>query len=219
MQHVWPTSPKEAVQIQRQLMRQVRLQPLSQSVKLVAGADISFNKYSPVVFAGFVVLDFETLQLVEQATAIMEVQFPYIPGLLSFREIPPLLEAYKKLQCQPDVFVLDGHGIAHPRRLGIAAHFGLLVNRPTVGCAKSLLTGRFQEPEPWRGATADLLDKEEKIGEIVRTKSKVKPVFVSPGHLMDFESATGIILSTGKEYRLPEPTRLAHILVNQLRTS
>lgn len=212
-------SPSEAVALQKKLKDQIQIRPMKGPIRYIAGSDISFNKFSPTVYAGFVVLDFKTLKIVETASAVMDVTFPYIPGLLSFREIPPLLEAWKKLKISPDVLVFDGHGIAHPRRLGIAAHAGLLLKKPTIGCGKSLLTGVFEEPALEAGSESPLLDKKtkEQIGLVLRTKNKVKPIFVSPGHLMDFESARKIIQACVVKHRIPEPTRLAHLYVNQLR--
>lgn len=212
-------TPTEAVALQKTLRNQIQLAPYRGSLNLVAGSDISFNKYSSTVYAGFVVLDIKTMQVIETASAVMDVDFPYIPGLLSFREIPPLLKAWKKLKTQPDVLIFDGHGIAHPRRLGIAAHAGLILNKPSIGCAKSLLTGVFEEPEITQGSVRSLRDKttQEQIGIVLRTKNRVKPVFVSPGHLMDFESALQIILACVRKHRIPEPTRQAHLFVNQVR--
>ncbi len=215
--HPWNLTPTEAVKVQRDLRERIRIEPFSGEPELIAGADISFNLYSSTVYAAFVVLDFSSLEVIARASAVVEVHFPYIPGLLSFREIPPLIQAWEKLEVEPDVVVFDGQGIAHPRRLGIATHMGLLIDKPTMGCAKSLLTGRFGELEEAAGATADLVDRGETVGAALRTKNKTKPVFISPGHRMDIESAVRIIQKTVRGYRIPEPTRQAHLYVNELR--
>lgn len=215
--HPWNLTPSEAVQTQKQLREMIRLRPYRDLPRIIAGADISFNKYSSTVYAGFVVLRMDTLEIIARASAVMDVEFPYIPGLLSFREIPPLLSAWEQLDVEPEVIVFDGQGIAHPRRLGIAAHMGLLLDRPTIGCAKSILTGKFQEPKIEAGSSSPLMDKGEEIGVALRTKKKAKPVFISPGHKMDTESAVRIIMKTVAGYRIPEPTRQAHLYVNEIR--
>src|SRR5690606_37928829 len=141
----------------------------------------------------------------------------YIPGLLSFREIPALLEAWQQLRITPDVLVCDGHGIAHPRRLGIAAHAGILLERPTIGCGKSVLVGKFDEPEKTRGSWSPMIHRGETIGAALRSKNIVRPVYVSPGKLIDLPSAREVLLCCDTGYRLPEPTRRAHLFVNELR--
>lgn len=215
----WDLSPAEAVQLQKTLRKEIRLEPYAGPLQWIAGADVSFNKYSPTVYAGFVVLDGSTMQVVDAASAVMDVAFPYMPGLLSFREIPPLLKAWKKLKTQPDVVIFDGHGIAHPRRLGIASHAGLLLDIPTLGCGKSRLTGVFDELGPQAGALTPLMDraKDEQIGWALRTKKNTNPVFISPGHRMSLVDALRITQHCLKGYRLPEATRQAHLYVNEVR--
>lgn len=216
--HDWNLSPTQAVAMQKELRERVQIAPLDLShVHTVAGADISFNKFSETIYAGIVVLKFPELEIVERTGVVTTTKFPYIPGLLSFREIPALLEAWEKLQNVPDVLVCDGHGIAHPRRLGIAAHAGLWLNLPTIGCAKSVLVGKFEEPEIMRGCRSPLVHYGETIGAALRTKNKVQPVYVSPGNLCDMESAVELLLRCDTGYRLPEPTRQAHLFVNELR--
>jgi deoxyribonuclease V len=216
--HDWSLSPTQAVALQKELREKVRLAPLDVSrIKTVAGADISFNKFSETIFAGIVVLDFHTLQIIETSGVTTTTKFPYIPGLLSFREIPALLEAWEKLKNAPDVLVCDGHGIAHPRRMGIAAHAGVLLEKPTIGCGKSVLVGQFEEPAKTRGSWSPMVHKDEIVGAALRTKNNVKPVYASPGNLCDLESAREILLRCDGRYRLPEPTRQAHLFVNQLR--
>ena len=215
--HSWNVTPSEAVRVQKELREAVSHEPYIGTPKLIAGADISFNKYQPTVYAAFVVLDYKTLEIVARASSIIDVKFPYIPGLLSFRELPPLIEAWKKLDLEPDVVVFDGQGIAHPRRLGIAAHMGLLIDKPTIGCAKSLLVGSYAEPADHAGAFSPLVDKGEDVGVALRTKRRTKPVYISPGHHMDIPSAQRIVMPTVRGYRIPEPTRQAHLYVNELR--
>lgn len=234
--HDWNLAASEAVELQKRLREQVRVEPLARKVELVAGCDISFNKFSDVVYAGIVVLGLPELRVVDSATAITKSDFPYIPGLLSFRETPALLECWEKLATAPDVVMLDGQGLAHPRRFGIACHFGLLTGLPTIGCAKTVLRGKFDEPDEQAGSYSLMTDKNEVVGAAVRTKDKVAPIYVSVGHLIDLPGAIKLALrcvqgyatnsnaslfETGQQskskYRIPEPTRQAHILVNELR--
>lgn len=210
-------TPTEAVAIQKELREKIKLGPLQKPVTTVAGADISFNKYSETVYAGIVVLSFPNMQVLHTATTITSTKFPYIPGLLAFREVPALMEVWGKLEIKPDVLILDGHGIAHPRRVGIATHFGLAANTPTIGCAKSLLTGGYEEPDASPLSTSPLIDKQEQIGTVLRTKNKCKPVYVSPGHLITMQESLAIIKQCIRKHRIPEPTRLAHLLVNEIR--
>ena len=220
--HDWQVTPAEAVALQQQLRSQIRIQPLTKTPKTIAGCDISFNKFEETVYAGIVVLDLETLETIEEAGVVSTATFPYVPGLLSFREIPSLLEAWAKLKTEPDVVMFDGHGIAHPRRIGIASHAGLFLNVPTFGCGKSVLVGKYDEPAPERGSWSPMKHYGEVIGAALRTKNKVNPVYVSPGHLIDLETAITLTLQCdggrrGYGYRLPEPTRRTHNLVNALR--
>ena len=215
--HEWPESPEAAIALQQQLRSQVRIQPLTSPAETIAGCDISFNKFEETVYAGIVVLRLDTLETIAEATAITTTSFPYVPGLLSFREIPALLEAWANLTIMPDVVVFDGHGIAHPRRLGIAAHAGLWLNRPTLGCGKSVLVGRYEEPAIERGSWSPMLHRGEVIGAALRTKNKVNPVYVSPGNLIDLDTSVSLMLQCNGGYRIPEPTRRAHNLVNTVR--
>lgn len=211
-------SPAEAVQLQRDLAAQIDLRPLEASPQTIGGADISFNKFSETVYAGIVVLSFPQLRVLEHRSVTTTARFPYIPGLLAFRELPALMEVWDLLSNKPDVLVLDGQGIAHPRRMGIAAHFGIVANWPAIGCAKSLLTGKYDTPGERAGSVSDLIASNgEKIGDVVRTKDRTNPVYVSPGNLITQEEATAIMLQCVTKYRIPEPTRQAHLLVNQVR--
>ncbi len=215
--HEWALAPREAVELQKSLRARVRIGPLTGSVETVAGADISFNKFSTTLYAGIVVLCLPSLEVVEEVGVVSETTFPYVPGLLSFRETPPLLEAWEKLKTEPDAVMFDGQGIAHPRRIGIASHVGLLIDRPTFGCAKSVLVGKYEEPPTERGNWTPLVDKGETIGAALRTKTRVHPIYVSPGHLIDLACAIDLTLACDGGYRQPEPTRRAHLLVNALR--
>ncbi|AQG81096.1 deoxyribonuclease V [Spirosoma montaniterrae] len=216
--HPWTDiSPADAVALQQQLRSQVRILPPTGPLRTIAGCDISFNKFEETVYAGIVVLDLETLETIDEAGVVSTATFPYVPGLLSFREIPSLLEAWAKLTTEPDVVMFDGQGIAHPRRIGIASHGGLFLNRPTFGCAKSVLVGKYNEPAPERGSWSPMTHYRDVVGAALRTKNRVNPVYVSPGHLIDLETAIALTLRCDGKYRLPEPTRRAHNLVNTLR--
>jgi deoxyribonuclease V len=219
--HEWNLTPREAIELQKRLRERVRIEPPPRKIELVAGADISFNKFEPTVYAGIVVLRLPSLEVVEEAGVVSETRFPYVPGLLSFRETPSVLAAWSKLKTEPDVLVLDGQGIAHPRRFGIASHAGLLLNRPALGCAKSVLVGRYEDLGEERGSRAPLVDPKrgDMVGYALRTKRRVQPVYVSPGHLIDFDAAVELMLACDGGYRVPEPTRRAHLLVNALRRS
>ena len=211
-------SPAQAVALQNELRSQIRIEPLLKPITTIAGADISFNKYEETVYAGIIVLSFPDLQEIEKSTVISKTSFSYIPGLLSFREIPSLLKAWNQLKTKPDLMILDGQGIAHPRRMGIATHFGLVTDTPALGCAKSLLTGKFEALPETAGSESLLYDRDEVIGAALRTKNKTNPVYISPGHRINLKQSLEIIKQCVNGYRIPEPTRKAHLLVNQIRT-
>jgi deoxyribonuclease V len=217
MRHDWRVSPKDAIKIQKELAKKVEIIPLEKEINYIAGADVSLNLFSTTMYAGIEVFTFPEMIPVTHALVKTETTFPYIPGLLSFREIPALLECWEKLSLKPDLVVVDGQGIAHPRRIGIASHFGVLANVPTIGCAKNILTGNYTEPALTRGSFSHIIDKEEVIGAAVRTKDRVKPVFISPGHLITLDQSLSLIKQVTQKHRLPEPTRLAHLLVNRFR--
>jgi len=216
--------------VQAELAGRVEFVPFNEEPRLIAGLDCAFSKDGKRTFAAAVVLrviglhsspagqpeQFEFEQ-VETVTAVQETRFPYIPGLLSFREAPVCLEAVAKLGRQPDLFLIDGQGVAHPRRLGLASHLGLFLDKPTVGCAKSWLIGKYEEPGSERGAYSLLRDGDETVGAVVRTRSRVKPVFVSVGHKCTLDDAIRVTLAFAARYRIPEPTRLAHQSVSRLR--
>lgn len=215
--HSWELSIPEAIALQKQLRSEIQLVPLDKEVKYIGGADISFNKYSETVYAGIVVLELATLKEVARSMVVTDTKFPYVPGLLSFREIPALLQAWEQLELKPDVLIVDGHGIAHPRRLGIATHMGLVIDIPTIGCGKSKLTGIYDMPESEAGSTSPLWDRKEQIGVVLRSKRNVQPLFISPGNKITFAESVQLVQKCITKYRLPETTRQAHNAVNELR--
>ncbi|MBN2312649.1 MAG: deoxyribonuclease V [Sedimentisphaerales bacterium] len=219
--HRWDLSYSQARELQTRLAQKVNFMPLKKTPRLIAGLDCAFSKDGKRILAAVVVLSLPGFELVETVSAIRDVNFPYIPGLLSFREAPVCIVAVEKLRTRPDVFMIDGQGIAHPRRLGLAAHLGLFFDKPTIGCAKSRLIGSYQELRSEKGAYSPLKDEkannDEIIGAVVRTRTNVKPVFVSVGHKCLLDDAIKITLMCAGKYRLPEPTRLAHQQVSQLK--
>jgi deoxyribonuclease V len=215
--HSWNLTYTEAIKVQQDLSSRVILGPFKSKLKLVAGADVSYSKGSDLFFSGVIVLEMPRMNVVEEVTAQGKVDFPYIPGLLSFREAPVLIKAFEKLVNVPDVVIFDGQGIAHPRGLGIASHIGLMLGVPSIGCAKKILVGRYEDPEIEAGEHTPITFHDKIVGAVLRTKRNVSPVFVSPGHKMDVPSAIDIVMKTCRGYRLPEPTRQAHLLVNRAR--
>lgn len=207
----------EATVLQKTLRGRVNTEERKLTIRLIGGADISLNLYSATIYAGIVLLSFPELQPVGWSLFKGETRFPYVPGYLAFREVPALNEAWRQLAIKPDVLVVDGHGIAHPRRMGIATHFGVETGQPTIGCAKKLLTGKYEEPGILIGSHSPIMAGTEQIGHAFRSKSKVAPVFVSPGHLIGIENSLEVIRRCVGKYRIPEPTRLAHELVNRFR--
>ncbi|MDZ7682116.1 MAG: deoxyribonuclease V [Fodinibius sp.] len=210
-------SPKQAVQKQQELTSQISIEPLKEKVETVAGADISFDRGSDGVHAAIIVLDINSLEPIARSLVTAPMAFPYIPGLLAFRELPVLLEAWEQLEQMPDVLVMDGHGLAHPRRMGIATHFGIEADQPTIGCAKNILTGSHGELNPKKGSTAKLVDEGEKVGFALRSRTAVNPVYISPGYKLSFGDAYNIMMQVLTKYKLPRTTRLAHRWANKLR--
>lgn len=209
--HRWDLTPQQAMQIQRDLSARVVEQDLSGDVRTVAGVDVGFEgKDNKTARAAVVVLNFPDLTPIDYAIARTPVIFPYIPGLLAFREIPVVLLAFEQLKTDPDVIIVDGHGRSHPRRMGIACHLGVLLDQPTIGCAKSILCGTAQAPGNMVGAWAPLMDRDEIIGAALRTRIVTTPVYVSVGHKISLASAIDLVFKCCKKYRLPETTRYAH---------
>ena len=215
--HNWNVTVKRAVELQKGLARQVRHRRFNKNPKTIAGIDCAFTADKKNIIACIVVLSAETFENIETVYATQPVTFPYIPGLLSFREAPACLAAAEKLTIIPDCFIVDGQGIAHPRRLGLASHLGLFLDVPTIGCAKSRLIGDFTPPASRKGSTSPLMDKGEIIGSVVRTRNNVKPIFVSVGNKCRLCDAIRIVLDCCRKYRLPEPTQLAHQVVTRLK--
>ena len=215
--HSWQLDVKQAWGVQRELARQVRRWDDFTGPRYIAGVDVSVKRESGVAIGVVVVLRYPELETVEVKAARGQLDFPYIPGLLSFREIPLLLEACAALETVPDLILVDGQGILHPRRLGLAAHLGLVLDRPTIGCAKSLLCGQVEALDEAVGSYREVIDDGEVIGAALRTRLRVKPVYVSIGHRVSLESAMDWVLKCCRGYRLPEPTRQAHLAANDFR--
>jgi deoxyribonuclease V len=211
--HNWSITPWQAIAIQKKLSSAVRREGRPRDIGLAAGLDAAFTSDKKHCIGGVVLWDIHNRTIVEQHTAIQELHFPYIPGLLSFREAPALISTLRKLRRKPDLIICDGQGIAHPRRLGIACHIGVLTDLPAIGCAKSRLIGDYREPGPRKGSRSSLLHNNELVGSVLRTRDNVKPVFVSVGHKIELEIAVRIILECTVGFRLPEPIRLADRLV------
>ncbi|MBD2537625.1 deoxyribonuclease V [Coleofasciculus sp. FACHB-SPT36] len=212
--HAWPDTPEEAIAIQQQLSKEVITSDQLESVQYVAGVDMGFEESGTISRAAVAVLSFPDLQLQEQAIAFRPTTFPYIPGFLSFREIPAVLDALEKVSITPDLILCDGQGIAHPRRFGIASHLGVLIDLPTIGVAKSLLVGKHDELPVEKGAWQPLRYRREIIGAVLRTRTGVKPVYVSSGHRVSLETAIDYVMRCTTKYRLPETTRIADKLAS-----
>jgi deoxyribonuclease V len=208
--HEWNLSPQAAIELQKQFAYEViREDKFEKPVETVAGIDLGYDLKTDRSRAVVVVLKFPELTLVESAEAILPIQFPYVPGLLSFRETPVAIKALEKLQTVPDLILCDGQGIAHPRRFGVACHIGLITEIPSIGVAKSLLVGKYGTLGEERGSTAPLVHRNEEVGVVLRTKTKVQPLYVSIGHRISLETAVEYVLRCTPKYRLPETTRLA----------
>jgi deoxyribonuclease V len=206
---IWPKTAEDAVIVQNELRDKIRIENDFDEIKIIAGVDVSYDITSNLTRAFIVLLDYQTLQVITSVKAVQPTTFPYIPGFLSFREIPTILEAMKLLPQKPELLMVDGQGIAHPRRMGIAAHLGVLTDMPTIGVAKSRLTGYYTEPGMNKGDQSPLTYRNEKIGTVLRSKNNVKPLFISPGHRVDQDTAIEITMHCLTKYRLPEPTRIA----------
>ncbi len=208
----------EATAIQNEMRHRVLLNGNNSNITTIAGADISHNKHSNTVYAGIVILSFPEMVVQSYSMVAAETKFPYISGYLAFREVPALLQAWKQLPEKPDVIVLDGQGITHPRRMGIACHFGLLANCTAIGCAKNMLFGNYSELSPNKFSNSSIYINNDVVGYAIRTKDNVKPVFISPGHKVSVEDSLNIMTQCVAKHRIPEPTRMAHEKVNLFRT-
>ena len=208
--HSWQVTAAEAKAIQLELAAEVLRVGNINAPRLIAGVDISVNRWNGIGRGAVVVLNYPNLEIVEVKVVTDKVTFPYVPGLLSFREMPLILAAFEEITTTPDLVIVDGQGIAHPRRMGLAAHLGLCLGIPTIGCAKSRLCGESEEPAVEQGSRTELLDNGEVIGVVLRTRAGVKPVYVSIGHMIDLDGAVRWTAACCRGYRLPEPTRLAH---------
>jgi deoxyribonuclease V len=215
--HAWNVTAGEAIGIQKRLRAFLNLEKPLGPVRYVAGTDVSFSKQSDLIWAGVTVFSYPDLIKVEEKWVRDRTGFPYIPGLLSFREIPGVIRALKKLNVEPDLILCDGQGIAHPRCLGLASHLGLFIDIPTVGCAKSRLVGDFSEVGNLKGDYSELLYKGRVKGAVLRTRTGVKPLFVSPGNGITLDASLKIVMNCCRKYRIPEPIREAHLLVNRKR--
>jgi deoxyribonuclease V len=215
--HDWNVTVKKAIELQKSLAGQMLVRRFNKKLKTIGGLDCAFTDDKKNIIACVIVLSTKSFEIIETSYVVQAVNFPYIPGLLSFREAPACLAAIEKLSVTPDCFIVDGQGIAHPRRLGIASHLGLFLDVPIIGCAKSRLIGDFKQPLSKKGSTSPLMDKGETIGSVVRTRNNVKPVFVSVGNKCRLCDAVRIVLDCCVKYRLPEPSRLAHQIVTRLK--
>jgi len=215
----WPKTYQEAAALQEELRRRVRIVPLPRPPRLVAGADAICDRGDEKIFGAATVYSYPNLELLEEAAALGSRPFPYRTGLLSFREVPILAEALGKLQNRPDLVLVDGQGIAHPRGLGLASHLGLVLNLPAIGVAKSRLVGEGEEPAPEAGASSPLIYQGRRVGLILRTRTGINPVYLSCGHLISLEESREITLGCVRKYRIPQPLRQADQLTRRLRRS
>jgi deoxyribonuclease V len=209
--HSWNVTTARATEIQKELAGEVSRTGDITTPRLIAGVDISVDRWTKTGTGAVVVLSYPTLEIAEIKVVTDRINFPYVPGLLSFREMPLLLKAFEKIERVPDLVLVDGQGIAHPRRVGLASHLGLWLGVPTIGCAKSRLCGEHDIPPSEAGSYAELLDNGEVIGAVLCTKTGVKPLYISIGYMIDLPSAVNWVTACCRGYRLPEPTRLAHL--------
>lgn len=217
VEHDWVLSPKEALEVQKNLAALVRIEPLPSNPGIIGAADIAYSRRANLLIAVVLSFQWPGLDLLESAHHMCGATFPYVPGLLSFREVPPILEAFRKLSQKPEILLCDGQGIAHPRKMGFASHLGLCLGLPTVGCAKSRLCGEHDEPPLKKGSSKPLMLAGEQVGLVFCSRDGVKPIYISPGHLSDIPSAEKLVFLCLRRYRIPEPLRLAHIEATRLR--
>ncbi len=218
--HPWENlTIEQAQKLQTQLAQKIEVAGDVENIRVVAGADMAFSRADDLAFGVVVAFSFPGFEVLELQRGVAKISFPYVPGFLSFREAPLLLQLFEKLLTEPDIVLVDGQGIAHPRRLGLAAHLGLFLPVPTIGVAKSKLVGQYTEPGPNKGDWSWLYHNGEKVGVVLRTRDRVKPIFVSPGNRIGFDAARRIALACSTKYRIPEPTRIADKLVAQFKKS
>lgn len=210
--HSWSVTPQEAIAIQIRMAEEVVREDGFIRGKYIAGVDVGIARNKGIARAAITVLDAKTLEIVDSSVVEQHVSFPYVPGLLSFRELPPILEALKKIQVQPDIILCDGQGIAHPRRFGVACHLGLLTDTVTIGVAKNILVGKHGRVPSKKGRWTELYDHNEIVGAVLRSRENVKPIYVSIGHKICLESAVGVVMDCVTRFRLPETSRSAHSL-------
>ena len=215
--HDWRPDYQEAIKIQKKLIKKLVLDVNLDKLEFIAGTDSSYEIRGKKIYAGVLVYKYPELKIVERSFAVKTLDYPYIPGLLSFREGPALIEAFEKLKTEPDIIIFDGQGIAHPRGIGLAAHLGVVLDKPSIGCAKTCLVGEYKLPGMSAGQATPLVYNDKVLGAVVRTRDSVKPVFISCGHKINLDQAVRIVLSTCRGFRLPEPIRQAHMYVNKLR--
>ena len=216
--HQWEIPVSEAKKLQETLRQKyLIIENRCSDIKTVAGADVSYSRGSDIIYSAVVIMELETMKVLERVYHIDKANFPYVPGYLSFREAPVLMRSFKKLKVIPDAVICDGHGIAHPRGFGLASHVGVLLDLPSVGVAKKKLVGEHKELKENSGSFCDLIYKNKKVGIVFRSREKVKPIYISPGHKVDFDKSLEIVKKTIKKYRLSEPVREAHRFVNEIR--
>jgi deoxyribonuclease V len=213
----WNLTPRRAVRLQERLRERVVLEDQFETIRTVAGADLAFDPATGVAFAGVIVYRFPELEEIERRMAERKLRFPYVPGLLSFRESPILLAAFARVRAEPDLILIDGHGRAHPRLFGIACHLGVLFGKPTIGCAKSLLVGEYEEPAARAGSASPLNFRGQRVGMVLRTRDGVKPIFVTQGHRVSLPTAVRLVRACADGFRIPKPTREADHYVGELR--
>jgi deoxyribonuclease V len=217
--HDWPKNPNDAVKIQLKLKPELPVNNVLNDVRLIAAVDTAYNDENNRIYAAAVVLDYSDLNEVSRAVAQMDASFPYIPALRVFREGQVMLKALSRLKERPDVIMYPGHGIAHPRRIGLASHLGLITDIPSIGCARKCLTGEYRDPPPEKGSCSSLFLANVEVGFVYRTKSGVKPMFISPGHKCSIRDAVDVVVRCLTDYRMPEPLRKAHLYANKYKQS
>jgi deoxyribonuclease V len=208
--HHWKVTPEQAIRIQENLRHRIILKKTFFRVRTIGGGDVSYQKEGNFLFGAMVVLSFPQMEMLDVAKAGGKISFPYLPGLLTFREGPILIKTFEKLRIRPDILIFDGQGIAHPRQMGLATHLGIWFNLPSIGCAKTPLLGKSVIPGPSRGSFELIHEDGNEVGVVLRTKERVKPVFVSPGHRIDLPTSIQVVLESCQGFRIPEPLRRAH---------